>query len=238
MDNDFFENSELYKRCAESQDLLLKNLAFKLGEAWGELINKNEAESLMSDVKDLIDEFERSDEYPPFDEVQCELLESYGDRFRVAVKWASVYAGLAGKVERKPDIAGAWKLTSYAVIILFQCYPPQGVEAQKNYVSRKGGEGRSMQWGRVKEELRKLIEREFSAGRQPFNSKVEAAEFFAKEINDTVHKLRIKNMKTAMSKTIQNWFTEDDLLKVLIKKLISPTPTRRRSRQGATENPT
>lgn len=229
MDICFFEKSELFKKCANSQEPLLQSLAFRLSDAWGALINKNEAESLMNDVKQLIKEFEGSDEYPALDEIGLEVLDAHSDCIRVAVKWASVYTGLAESAVSKANISDVWKLIASSTLILFQCYQPRTAEASNNYVSRKGGAARNAQSKEMRGKLRELIEGEINSGGKRFNSKIEAAEYFAPFLNDAASGLGVKNLKPSMSGTIRNWFSTDDTLNALIRNLISATPTRRRS---------
>lgn len=228
MDSYFFEKSDLFKQSANSQEPLLESLAFRLKEAWGGLVANNEAEFLMYDVNRLVNEFDSGDEYPPLDEVKLLLLQAHTGCWREIVKWASVYAGLAERSVHKADISGAWQLIASSALVLFQGYKPCSVDAHNNYVSRKGGAARNAQWEGMKEELRKLIQKEIISHRQPFNSKTEAAQYFAPLLNNAAKALGVENIKTSMSSTIKQWFTTDDALSALIMNLISPTPKRRR----------
>lgn len=225
----FFEESDLFNRCVDSQEPLLRSLAFRLRDAWDALVNVNEAESLMNDVNELIKKFEGSDEYPTIDEISSEVLAAHGDFIRAALKWASACAGLAERIVGKADISDVCKLIAGSALIMFQCYQPRTAEAFNNYVSRKGGAARNAQSKELRGKLLELIEDEISLGNKRFNSKVEAAEYFAPLLNEAASNLGIKNVKPAMGKTIRNWFSTDDTLSALIRNLISAAPTRRRS---------
>jgi hypothetical protein len=202
----------------------------RLEEAWSSLIANDEAEPLMNDVNHLINDFESKGLYPTLDEVKLLLIKDYFDCCRQTVKWASVYAGLSAVAARNADISVARQLIASAALVLFGIYRPRSEEAYNNYVSRKGGKARSAQWKGMKEELHKLIQHEISSNREPFNSKTEAAEYFAGLLNPKAETLDVKNSQPSMSGTIKNWFTTDDALNKLIKNLISPTPTRKRSK--------
>lgn len=228
MDKLLFENYELLNRCEISRDPLLRDLAFMLSNAWDVLVSKDEAESLMSDVEELIKEFKAGDTCPSFDEVRLQLFYSGSDCFRAAVKWASVYAGLAENALSEEDFAEAWRLVASSTLILIQKYQPRSVDAYNNYISRKGGAARHAQSRNMKAKLSELIEGEIASGGKRFNSKVEAAEHFAPLLNDAAKDLGIKNIKSSMCKTIRSWFSTDDTLKELIESLISATRTRRR----------
>lgn len=229
IDHSSFDNSKFFKLCASSQEPLLESLSLQLEEAWKSLITNGEAESLMCDVNQLINDFDSREHYPPLDEVKILLLRAYSDYCLQAVKWASVYAGLAAIAARKANVSDARQLIASSALVLFHGYRPRSEEAYNSYVSRKGGAARNAQWQKMKNELRELIEKEIRSHRTPFNSKIEAADYFAGQLNDAAKKLDIKNSKRSMNRTIQNWFSTDDALNGLIKNLISPTPTRRRS---------
>jgi hypothetical protein len=228
-ESSFFDTSSFFKLCASSQEPLLESLSLRLEEAWKRLINNGEAESLMSDVNQLINDFDSRELYPPLDDVKILLLRAHSDDCLQAVKWASVYAGLAAIAARKANVSDARQLIANSALVLFHGYRPRSEEAYNSYVSRKGGAARNAQWRKMRNELRELIEEEIRSHRKPFNSKIEAADYFAGRLNEAAKKLDIKNSKRSMSSTIQNWFSTDDALSGLIKELISTTPTRRRS---------
>lgn len=229
LESSFFDTANFFKLCASSQEPLLESLSLQLEEAWKSLITNGEAESLMCDVNQLINDFDSREHYPSLDEVKILILRAYSDYCLQAVKWASVYAGLAAIAARKANVSDARQLIASSALVLFHGYRPRSEEAYNSYVSRKGGAARNAQWQKMRNELRELIEKEIRSHRAPFNSKIEAADYFAGQLNDAAKKLDIKNSKRSMNRTIQNWFSTDDALNGLIKNLISPTPTRRRS---------
>jgi hypothetical protein len=230
LESSFFDTANFFKLCASSsQEPLLESLSLQLEEAWKSLVTNGEAESLMGDVNQLINDFDSREHYPPLDEVKILLLRAYSDYCLQAVKWASVYAGLAAIAARKANVSDARQLIASSALVLFHGYRPRSEEAYNSYVSRKGGAARNAQWQKMRDELRELIEEEIRSQREPFNSKVEAANYFAPLLNETAKSHGVKNMKPAMENRIRNWFSTDDALNGLIKKLISTTPTRRRS---------
>lgn len=229
LDRSFFETSKFFKLCVSSREPLLKILSDQLEGAWSSLITNDEAESLMSDVNHLINDFNSREVYPPFDKVRNETFFARSDYYRSTVKWASVYAGLAAIAARRENISDARQLIASSALVLFCSYRPCSEEAYNHYVSRKGGEARSVQRRQLKDELYKLIEKEIHEHREPFNSKKEAAEHFDTPLNEAAKRLKIQNIKESMSKTIQNWFSTDEKLKPLIENLISKNPRRKRS---------
>lgn len=229
MDEFLFEKNKLLNRCEISQEPLLRSLAFRLSDAWDVLVDKDEAESLMRDVEELVKKIEADDACPSFDEVSLQILSSGSDSLRAAVKWASVYAGLAENALREEDFAEAWRLVASSTLILIQGFQPRSDDAYNNRVSRKGAAARHEKSRNLKAKLSELIEGEIALGRKKFNSKVEAAEYYAPFLNGAAKDLGIKNIQSAMGNKIRNWFSTDDALKELIKDLISETPMRRRS---------
>lgn len=229
LDRSFFGTTTFSKLCASSQEPLLESLLLQLEEAWNSLITNDEAESLMCDVNHLINDFNTRGLYPSLDEVKILLLRAHSDYYLQTVKWASVYAGLAAIAARKANVSDARQLIASSALVLFHGYRPRSEESYNNYVSRKGGAARNAKWKGMKKELQKLIEQEISSHREPFNSKTEAAEYFAPLLNDESNRYGVKNIKQSMENTIQNWFSTDDTLNDLIKNLISPNPRRKRS---------
>lgn len=229
IDHSSFDNSNFFKLCASSQEPLLESLSLRLEEAWNSLIANGEAESLMCDVNRLIKDFDSREVYPPHDEVKISCLRICSDYYPQTVKWASVYAGLAAIAARKGNISDARQLIASSALVLLHGYRPPSADAYNTYVSRKGGAARNAQWRKMKDELHKLIEREISSHREPFNSKTEAAKYFAPLLNEAAKALGVENLKPSMSGTIKQWFSTDDALNELIKNLISTNPTRKRS---------
>lgn len=228
LDRSFFVTEPFFKLCASSQEPLLESLALQLEEAWESLITKDEAGSLMCEVNDLIDYYASRELYPPLDEVKVRLIQAKSDYYQQIVKWASVYAGLAASAARHVNTSDARQLIASSALVLFRGYRPYSAEAYNTYVSRKGGAARNAQWRKLKDELHKLIEQEIRSHRKPFNSKIEAANYFAVPLNDAAKKLGIRNSKSSMSTTIRNWFSTNDTLKGSIKSLLSSDPRRRR----------
>lgn len=229
LDRSFFDTTTFFKLCASSQDPLLENLSLQLEEAWSALIANDEAESLMCEVNDLVNYFETRGGYPPLDEVKISLLRANSDYFRQAVKWASVYAGLAAIAARHANISDARQLIASSALVLFRSYQPRSADAFNSYFFRKGGAARSAQRRPLKDELYSLIEQEIRAHRKPFDSRIEAAAYFAVQLNEAAKRLGIKNSSQSMSNTIRTWLSSDEQLKALIKNLISPNPRRKRS---------
>ena len=228
LDRSFFDTAPFFKLCVSSQEPLLESLALQLEKAWESLITKDEAESLMYEVNELIDYHASRELYPPLDEVKILLFRANSDFYQQTVKWASVYAGLASTAARHANISDARQLIASSALVLFHGYRPCSEEAYNSYVSRKGGAARNAQWRSMRDELHKLIEQEIRSHRKPFNSKIEAANYFAVLLNDAAKKLGIKNSKPSMSTTIRNWLSTDDTLKGSIKNLLSSDPRRRR----------
>jgi hypothetical protein len=228
LDRSFFDTAPFFKLCVSSQEPLLESLALQLEKAWESLITKDEAESLMCEVNELIDYHASRELYPPLDEVKIFLFRANSDFYQQTVKWASVYAGLASTAARHANISDARQLIASSALVLFHGYRPRSEEAYNSYVSRKGGAARNAQWRTMKDELHKLIEQEIRSHRKPFNSKIEAADYFSVLLNDAAKNQGIKNCKPSMSTTIRNWFSTDDTLKGSIKNLLSSDPRRRR----------
>jgi len=228
-DRSFFDNSNFFKLCRSSPEPLLESLSDQLEKAWKSLIVNGEAESLMSEVNHLIDDFDTGGDYPLLDKVRSSVLHAHSHCYVHAVKWASVYAGLAAIVARKKNISDSRQLIASSALVLFLGYRPCSEEAYNTYVSSKGGDAQNAKWQRMRNELGRLIKDEISSQRVPFNSKIEAAEHFAPFLNEIADNLKMGNAKEAMAKRIQNWFTTNDALSGLIKKLLSETPKRRRS---------
>lgn len=231
LDRSFFDTTNFFKSCASSQEPLQESLLLQLEEAWSSLIANDEAESLMSDVNHLIHDFASKGSYPSLDEVKSLLFGAHSDYWQQIVKWASVYAGLAAIAARQANISDARQLIASSALVLFHGYRPLSEAAHQNYASSKGGAARNAKWKELKEELHKLIEQEVSPDRERFNSKKEAAKYFAPLLNDAANGLGIENSKVSMEGTIRNWFSTDDALNALIVKLISETPTRTRSKR-------
>lgn len=229
LDRSFFDTTTFFKLCASSQEPLLENLSLQLEEAWSALIAHDEAEALMCEVNDLVSNFDSRGGWPPLDEVKISLLRANSDYYRQAVKWASVYAGLAAIAARHANILDARQLIASSALVLFHSYRPRSEEAYNNYVSRKGGAARSAQRQQLKDELHSLIEQAIRAHRKPFDTRIEAAEYFSGALNEAAKRLGIQNSSPSMSNTIRTWFSADDKLKALIKNLISPNPRRKRS---------
>lgn len=229
LDSSFFDNSNFFKLCRSSPEPLLESLSDQLEKAWTSLIVNGEAESLMCEVNHAIYDFDSRGVYPPLDKVRFLVLQAHTHCYVHAVKWASVYAGLAAIVARKENISDSRQLIASSALILFLGYRPCSEEAYNTYVSSKGGDARNAKWQKMRDKLRRLIEDEISSHRVPFNSKIQAAEYFAPFLNEAADGYKISNTQPAMGKRIQNWFSTDDDLKGLIEKLISTTPTRRRS---------
>ncbi len=228
LESSFFYPSNLFKLCASSQEPLLESLSLQLEEAWNSLIAEGEAETLLCDVNHLINDYDSRGLFPPLDEVKGLILRAHSHYCLHTVKWASVYAGLAAIAARKGNISDARQLIASSALVLFRGYRPCSEDAYNTYVSSKGGDARNAQWQKMRDELRRLIEDEIRSRRVPFNSKIEAAEYFEPFLNEAADGHAIKNSKSAMIKRIQNWFSTDDSLNALIKKLISKTPKRRR----------
>lgn len=228
LDSSFFDPSNFFKLFVNIQEPLLESLSLQLEEAWNSLIGKGEAESLMCDVNHFINDFDSRGVYPSLDEVKISFLRICSDYYPQTVKWASVYAGLAAIAARKGNISDARQLIASSALVLLHGYRPPSADAFNTYISSKGGNARNAQWQKMRDELRRLIEDEIRSRRVPFNSKIEAAEYFEPFLNEAADGCAIKNVKSAMIKRIQNWFSTDDVLNALIKKLISQTPKRRR----------
>ncbi len=228
-DHPAFDNSNFFKLCASSQEPLLVSLSLQLEEAWKSLISNGEAESLMCDVNQLINDFDSRGHFSPLDEVKIFILRAHSHYCAHTVKWASVYAGLAAIAARKGNISDARQLIASSALVLLHGYRPPSADAYNTYVSRKGGAARNAQWKKMKDELLKLIEQEISSHREPFNSKTEAAKYFAPLLNEAAKALGVENIKPSMSGTIKQWFSTDDSLNELITNLISTNPTRKRS---------
>lgn len=228
LNHSFFSTTDLYKQCLtlSSREHLLVKLAHQLEDAWNSLIPNDEAESLMIDVKNHINIFNAHDPYP---EIQVEG-NGFRDRCQQTVKYASVYAGLAAIAVHDGRFLLAKQLIADSLLMLFRVYRPRSEEAYNNYVSRKGGAARSAQRQPLRDALYNLIEEEIRTDRKLFNSKKEAAEYFATPLNEAAEHLEIKNMIPSMSKTIQNWFSTDKELMALIEKLLLPKQKRKRKR--------
>lgn len=220
LNHSFFSTTDLYKQCLTlgSWEHLLVKLARQLEDAWNSLIPNDEAESLMIDVNNHINLFNAQAPYPVFHVKGND----FRDRCRQTVKYASVYAGLAAIAVHDERFLPARQLIADSLLILFHGYRPCSEEVYNIYVSQQGGKARSAQRRPLKDELCGLIEQEIRDHREPFNTKKEAAEYFAKPLNEAAKRLNIKNIRPSMNKTIQNWFTADDRLKKLIGNLISP----------------
>lgn len=217
LNHSFFSTTDLFKQCLSSNERLLAELAYQLEKAWSSLIANDEAESLMEEVKRLIDCFSSShNPYPTFGVKGNDL----SDRCRQAVKYASAYAGLAAMAVRDGNSFPARQLIVDALLILFHGYRPCSEEVYNNHLSRQGGAARSAQWRQPKDELYNLIEKEIRTRRKPFNSKKEAAEYFAAPLNKATKHFKIDNSGPSMSKTIQHWFSTDKKLKPLIENLV------------------
>ena len=229
LDRSFFDTTTFFKLCASSREALLENLSLQLEDAWSLLIANEEAGPLMCEVNDLVNDFDSGGGYPAFEEVKISLLRANSDYYRQVVKWASVYAGLAVIAARHANISDARQLIASSALVHFHGYRPCSEVAHQNYVSSKGGAARNSKWKKMKEELHKLIEQEISSRRPPFNSKKEAANYFAPFLNDAANRFDLENQKASLSETIKQWFSTDDALNELIKNLISTNPTRKRS---------
>lgn len=230
MGSNFFGRTKLFKLCASSQEPLLRSLIFRILDAWDSLVHNSEASSLMMDVNKAIRRFDAANEYPLFEDVKILILGSGSDCWRQTVKWSTVYAGLANiSVSKHDNVSGAWQLIANSALVLFDGYKPSKGDAHGNYVSRKGGEARNSRWKGVRVELGKLIEKEFSSGKQPFNSKKDAAVFFAPLLNKEAARLGVDTDEDALEKTIRQWLSSDDTLRAMISNIISLTPRRKRT---------
>lgn len=226
LNHSFFSTTYLYKQCLTSGHLehLLVKLARQLEDAWNSLIPNDEAESLMIDVNNHINLFNAQAPYPVFHVKGND----FRDRCQQTVKYASVYAGLAAIAVHDGRFLLAKQLIADSLLMLFRVYRPRSEEAYNNYVSRKGGAARSAQRRPLRDELYSLMEQEICTRQELFNTKKEAAEYFAKPLNEAAKRLNIKNIRPSMNKTIQTWFSKNKELMPLIEKLISPRQKRKR----------
>lgn len=231
LDYSILANSDWYKLCSNSDEQLLKSLLLRLEEAWESLIANEEANNLSCEVSELINRYSSpSEPYPTLNQVKIQLLQvTPSDYFRQTVKWATVYAGLAAVAIRHSNHSEAWQLIASSTLVLLSVYRPLSEKAKNNHSARLGGDARSAKWKQVKDELAKLIEKEIRSHRRPFNSKKDAADYFATFLNEAAKKLKVKNSRPSMSGTIKSWFTTDKALRELINHLLSPEPKRKRS---------